>query len=92
MKSTDRKRAEGSAHSSSNSESAGVTLKGIREAAGWTQVELASKLGKAQSEISKLERRQDFYVSTLREYIHALGGEIEVSVQLGGRTFRIRGL
>lgn len=64
-------------------------LRELREAAGLTQVELAARLNKAQGEVSKLERREDFYLSTLRDYVRALGGEIEVMVRLGGRQFRL---
>jgi hypothetical protein len=31
-----------------------------------------------QAAISKLERREDMYVSTLREYVKALGGELKL--------------
>jgi len=64
----------------------------MRELAGLTPVQLAEKLKKAQAEVSKLERREDFHLSTLRDYVKALGGEIEVVVRFGERTVRLRNL
>jgi transcriptional regulator with XRE-family HTH domain len=43
-----------------------------------TQVEVAQALDREQSAVSKLERREDMYVSTLREYVRALGGELKL--------------
>jgi len=69
-----------------------LCLREMRELAGLTQVQLAEKLKKAQAEVSKLERREDFHLSTLRDYVKALGGEIEVVVRFGERTVRLRNL
>jgi hypothetical protein len=35
-----------------------------------------------QSEVSRIERRTDLFVSTLREYVRALGGELEIHAVL----------
>ena len=43
-----------------------------------TQVRLAEVLGVNQGEISKIEHRTDFYVSTLAGYVEALGGKLEI--------------
>lgn len=45
-------------------------------ATGLTQVELAERMGISQSDLSKLERRRDIRLSTLRAYAAALGGDI----------------
>jgi|GEM_PF-565560 len=55
-----------------------LRLGDIREAVGKTQVELAAELGLGQGSVSKIERAADMYLSTLRRYIEALGGELEV--------------
>jgi transcriptional regulator with XRE-family HTH domain len=55
-----------------------LRLGDIREAVGKTQVELAAELGLGQGSVSKIERAADMYLSTLRRYVEALGGELEV--------------
>jgi len=55
-----------------------LRLGDIREAVGKTQVELAAELGLGQGSFSKIERAADMYLSTLRRYVEALGGELEV--------------
>jgi DNA-binding XRE family transcriptional regulator len=51
----------------------------VRKLRSITQVELARQLGIAQPTLSGLERRHDFQLSTLRDYIEGLGGHLEVS-------------
>jgi DNA-binding XRE family transcriptional regulator len=55
-----------------------LTLRAMREAAGKTQADVASELGSDQAEMSKLERRSDMMLSTLRKYAEAIGAECEV--------------
>ena len=50
----------------------------LRRAHQLTQETLAETLGMSQSEVSKVERRTDLYVSTLRRYIEAMGGELQI--------------
>lgn len=50
----------------------------LRRARELSQVRLAEALETTQSEISKIEHRTDLYVSTLRSYIEAMGGELEI--------------
>ena len=69
-----------------------MSLRDVRELAGMTQVDLASKADFAQSELSKIERREDHLLSTLRKYIEALGGELEVVAVLGDKRIRLRGV
>ena len=47
-------------------------------------------LKKAQSEISRLEGRSDYRLSTLQRYVAALGGELEVVASFGNRRVRLR--
>jgi transcriptional regulator with XRE-family HTH domain len=60
---------------------AAVALADLRESKGTTQVELANRLGVHQGNVSRLERRDDLYLSTLREYVKALGGELRLVVE-----------
>ena len=55
-----------------------MPLHELREARRLTQEQLGEQLGVAQAEVSKLERRADMYVSTLRRYIAAMGGKLEM--------------
>ena len=66
-----------------------ITLRGLRELAGISQAELAKRLGVAQSEVSRLERRKDHYISGLRRYIEALGGELAVVIEVGEISYRV---
>lgn len=56
-----------------------VTLARIRQARGATQEDLAAVIGVSQENISRIERQRDLYVSTLRTYARALGGELEIA-------------
>ena len=61
-----------------NDTMARLRLGDIREAVGKTQVEMAAELGLGQGSVSKIESAADMYLSTLRRYVEALGGELEV--------------
>lgn len=50
----------------------------LRKARGLSQANLAVVLHTSQAAVSKLERRTDMYVSTLRSHIQAMGGELDV--------------
>lgn len=67
-----------------------MDLKEIRELAGRTQNDIAAATKMTQSEISRLERRPDFLLSTLRRYIEGLGGELEVTARFGDRSVRLK--
>lgn len=56
-----------------------LELEELRTSHKVTQEALAKTLGVSQARISKLERQQDARLSTLRSYIEALGGELEVN-------------
>lgn len=62
-------------------ESGGTSLAAARTRAGLTQVEVAERLGIGQSDVSKLERRSDVLLSTLRAYARAVGGHLHVALQ-----------
>lgn len=59
-----------------------------RQGAAMTQTELARRWGRAQSRVSSLEAditRPE--VSTLMEYVHALGGHLEIRVTVNDHTY-----
>jgi hypothetical protein len=55
-----------------------MALDELRAARALTQEHLSTLLGVRQSAVSKLERRADMYVSTLRHFIEAMGGRLEI--------------
>jgi very-short-patch-repair endonuclease len=55
-----------------------MALNELRAARALTQEHLSTILGVRQSAISRLERRADMYVSTLRHVIEAMGGQHEI--------------
>ncbi|MEJ8857941.1 XRE family transcriptional regulator [Variovorax robiniae] len=55
-----------------------MQLQELRKARQVTQVEVAKAMNVEQAAVSKLERREDMYVSTLRQYVMALGGELKL--------------
>lgn len=69
-----------------------MELRDLREAAGVTQVDLAKDADIAQSELSKIERRDDHLLSTLRRYVRALGGDLEVVAVLGNKRITLLGV
>jgi DNA-binding XRE family transcriptional regulator len=55
-----------------------MPLQQIRNARRMTQTRLAELLEMDQGNISKLEQRTDMYLSTLRSYVEAMGGALEI--------------
>lgn len=55
-----------------------LSLQQIRKSRQKSQQEIADKLSVQQGEVSKIEKRSDMYVSTLKNYIQALGGELDL--------------
>jgi len=56
-----------------------LALAELRQSRHITQVQLADALGIAQGNVSRLEGRSDVYLSTLRSYVEALGGHLEIA-------------
>jgi DNA-binding XRE family transcriptional regulator len=55
-----------------------MALDELRAAREFTQAELSQVLRVDQGSISKLERRTDMYIGTLRRYIEAMGGSLQI--------------
>ena len=66
-----------------------MALHELRSARDLTQGALAEQLNLEQPAVSKLERRTDMYVSTLRRYIEAMGGELEIIAHFPEGNVRI---
>lgn len=69
-----------------------MDLAALREAAGKKQVEVAEATGISQAQISRFETREDHLISTLRKYVEALGGELDVVAHFGDKSIRLRGV
>lgn len=55
-----------------------MPLQELRQAKRYSQEQLAQKLHLKQANVSRLERRTDMYISTLRSYIEAMGGKLDI--------------
>ncbi len=69
---------------------ADLPLQELRQARHLSQEQLAGTLRVRQASISKLERRTDMYISTLRSYIQAMGGQLEVVARFPDGAVRIK--
>ena len=61
------------------------SLRELRQIAGKAQVDIAAALNIKQPSVSKIEKQADMYLSTLRGYVEAIGGELELVITLPGR-------
>jgi len=62
-----------------------MTLRDMRKARALTQERMAELLKIRQDSISKLEKRTDLLLSTLRSYVNAMGGELQLIVEFPDR-------
>ena len=69
-----------------------MALDELRRARQMTQEQLAAQLKVKQPAIAKLERRADMYLSTLRNVIEAMGGELDVRAIFPDGSVRIKKL
>ena len=69
-----------------------MNLRELREHTGKTQEEIAALADMGQSELSRFERRDDHLLSTLRKYVEALGGELEVAAVFGKEKIILHGV
>lgn len=71
-----------------------LTLRTVREATGQTQHDVARTIGMDQSDVSRLENREEFgecQVSTLERYVTALGGQLELVAAFGDKKIVLTG-
>jgi DNA-binding XRE family transcriptional regulator len=62
-----------------------MTLRQLRHACRLTQQKVAKSLRIGQEGVSKIERRSDLLISTLREYVQAMGGQLSLVVEFPDR-------
>ena len=62
-----------------------MALQEIRKAMSLTQKDVATKLDIGQDGVSRIEKRSDLMISTLRKYIEAMGGKLNIVAELPGR-------
>jgi len=58
-----------------------TTLQQARQARGKTQTAVADSLKIGQDSVSRIEKRGDMLVSTLRDYVAAIGGKVRVVIE-----------
>lgn len=61
------------------------SLKELRQLSELSQAKIADTLKISQPAVSKIEKQTDMYLSTLRGYVEAMGGELDVIVRLPNR-------
>jgi transcriptional regulator with XRE-family HTH domain len=66
-----------------------LALGRLRESRAVTQRALADKLAVSQANISRIEHEEDVYISTLRSYVEALGGRLELRAVFDDGTIDI---
>ena len=68
-----------------------VALRDLRRAIHVTQEQVAERLGGRQVYVSRLEKRADMKLSTLRDYVRAIGGDLQLMVTFPeGKAVRIK--
>ncbi len=66
-----------------------MALQDLRQARHLSQERLAELLHTKQANISKIEHHTDMYISTLRDYLEAMGGELEIVVHFADASVKI---
>ncbi len=85
--------ARGEAASLTDAMERDLSLAELRRARLMTQDQLAADLHINQASIAKLERRTDMYLSTLRRFVEAMGGELEIVARFPNQPHvRLRGI
>jgi DNA-binding XRE family transcriptional regulator len=70
-----------------------TSLQALRKAHQKTQEKVAARLGIGQDSVSRLEQRSDMLLSTLREYVAAIGGSVRLLVEFKGKpAIELKGL
>jgi transcriptional regulator with XRE-family HTH domain len=69
------------------------SLRELRRVAGKVQADIAAALDITQPSVSKIEKQTDMYLSTLRSFVEAIGGELDLVVRLPSRSpIRLRSI
>jgi transcriptional regulator with XRE-family HTH domain len=63
-----------------------MSLRDLRKARKLTQTRVAKTLGITQDSVSRLEKRSDLLLSTLRKTVKAMGGDVRIIAQFPDRS------
>ena len=63
-----------------------MTLRDLRKARALTQARMAEQLGITQDGVSRLEKRSDLLLSTLRKTVEAMGGSLSLVAEFPDRA------
>jgi len=66
-----------------------LKLAELRDSKSFSQKRLADVLAMSQANVSRIEHEEDVYLSTLRRYVEALGGQLEITATFGDERIRI---
>lgn len=66
-----------------------MPLQELRQARKMSQEQMAKNLHTRQSNVSRIEKRTDMYISTLRSVIKAMGGDLEIVARFPDGNVRI---
>jgi predicted transcriptional regulator len=78
------------ARASANGDGTALSLRALRERFGRTQGDVAKRVSMTQSQLSRVEARRDHLTSTLRRFVRALGGQIEIVAVVKGARIPLR--
>jgi hypothetical protein len=67
-----------------------MPLNELRAARRMSQEQLAVVLRTKQGSVSKLEHRADMYISTLRSYVEAMGGQLDIVARFPDGSVKIK--
>ena len=67
-----------------------MNLQQLREHVRQTQGDVARRAAVSQPQLSRVEGRRDHLVSTLRKYVRALGGDVQVVAAIGDERIVLR--
>ncbi len=67
-------------------------LRELRALAGRTQEDVSARTGFKQTNISRLEKRADMKLSTLRDYVESLGGTLKIVADVAGKKVDLSGI
>lgn len=70
--------AQARAHEKAMAMMAELPLAELRQARYFSQEQLAAELSVKQPAVAKIEKKTDMYISTLRRFIEAMGGQLEI--------------
>ncbi len=77
------------AHEKARAMKAELPLAELRQARHFSQEQLAAELEVKQPAVAKIEKKADMYISTLRRFIEAMGGQLEICAHFPDGDVRI---